>query len=140
VTASKPLVLSDGNVVRGLEMRFENGRAVDVTAAEGGETMAAITRRDDGASRLGELALVDREGRIGALDTVFYDTLLDENAASHIALGQGFPWATEDGDPKQVNESSIHIDFMIGTPQMEVDGIKGDGSTVPILRHGEWQI
>jgi aminopeptidase len=140
VTATKPLVLSDGNVVRGLKVRFEGGRAVEVTADEGGDTIAAITRRDDGACRLGEVALVDREGRIGALDTVFYDTLLDENAASHIALGQGFPWATEGGEARQVNESSIHIDFMIGSPEVDVDGITRDGATVPILRAGDWQI
>lgn len=140
VTTTKPLVLADGGVVRGLKVRFEHGRAVEVTADEGGETMAAITRRDDGAARLGEVALVDGAGRIGALDTVFYDTLLDENAASHIALGQGFPFGVGDEDRARVNESSIHIDFMIGSDQIDVDGLDADGNAVPILRGGTWRI
>ena len=77
--------------------------------------MRTIIERDDGAARLGEVALVDREGRIGALDTIFYDTLLDENAASHIALGAGFPFVIDrDEDRGRVNDSQIHIDFMIG--------------------------
>jgi aminopeptidase len=140
VTASKPLVLIDGTVVRGLRVRFEGGRAVDVEADEAGETLAAITRRDEGAARLGEVALVDGEGRIGALETVFYDTLLDENAASHIALGQGFPFAVDEADRERVNDSSIHIDFMIGSDDMAVDGITRDGQSVPVLRQGAWQI
>ena len=82
----------DGTVVRNLRVRFEGGRAVQIDADTAAETMRTIIARDEGAARLGEIALVDREGRIGALDTVFYDTLLDENAASHIALGQGFPF------------------------------------------------
>ena len=79
--------------------------------------MRTIVARDEGAARLGEVALVDGEGRIGALDTVFYDTLLDENAASHIALGQGFPFlaATSDREPRSTR-AQIHIDFMIGSP------------------------
>jgi aminopeptidase len=140
VTSTKPLVLIDGTVVRGLRVRFEGGRAVEVTADEGGETLAAITQRDEGAARLGELALVDGEGRIGKLNTIFYDTLLDENAASHIALGQGFPFAVGDEDAGRVNDSSIHIDFMIGSEQMDVDGITADGRTVPVLRAGDWQL
>ena len=79
--------------------------------------MRTIITRDDGAARLGEVALVDREGRIGALDTVFYDTLLDENAASHIALGRAFPFLADDEETaSRMNESDIHIDFMIGRP------------------------
>src|SRR3954453_9347384 len=91
VTASKPLVLIDGTVVRDLYVRFENGRAVELTASSAQEVMRTIIARDAGAARLGEVALVDDEGRIGRLDTVFYDTLLDENAASHIALGRASP-------------------------------------------------
>src|SRR5262245_18390772 len=86
VRMSKPLY-SQGRIFEGLTVRFEGGRAVQVDADSGTETLRALVKQDDGGSRLGELALVDREGRIGALDTVFYDTLLDENAASHIALG-----------------------------------------------------
>ena len=89
VTSTKPLVLIDGTVVRDLVVRFEAGRAVEISASEGGDTLRTLTETDAGAARLGECALVDREGRIGELGTVFYDTLLDENAASHIALGYG---------------------------------------------------
>ena len=88
VTATKPLVFADGSVVRGLRVRFEGGRAVQIDADEGVENIRARVAKDEGGSFLGEVALVDREGRIGPLDVVFYDTLLDENAASHIALGQ----------------------------------------------------
>jgi aminopeptidase len=85
------------------------------------------------------VALVDDEGRIGKLDTVFYDTLIDENAASHIALGQGFPFLLPDAVRDDVNESQIHIDFMIGSPEMTVTGITHDGERVPVLVHGKWQ-
>ena len=105
------------------------------------ETMRTICARDEGASRLGEIALVDREGRIGALDTVFYDTLLDENAASHLAFGQGFPFlAGDNGASDKVNASEIHIDFMIGSDQLAVTGITAEGESVPVLRDGSWQI
>ena len=94
--------------------------------------------KDPGAARLGEVALVDGDGRIGRLDTVFYDTLLDENAASHIALGQGFPFLLE--DPERSNASQIHIDFMIGSPEIAVTGITAEGDRVPVLVDGAWQI
>ena len=100
-----------------------------------------MTRRDEGAARLGEVALVDREGRIGPLDTVFYDTLLDENAASHIALGAAYEFTVGDEDDvERINHSEIHIDFMIGSPEIEVDGLDADGNAVPVLRDGAWQI
>jgi len=97
------------------------------------------TEADEGAARLGEVALVDRQGRIGPLGTVFYDTLLDENAASHIALGQGFPFLAG-GRDGEVNESAIHIDFMIGSEELMISGITADGEKVPVLHHGAWQI
>ena len=90
-------MLEDGTIVRGLRVRFEGGRAVEIDADENGGALRARPALDEGAARLGELALVDRQGRIGPLGTVFYDTLLDENAASHIALGHGFPFAVERG-------------------------------------------
>ena len=138
VRSTKPLVLTDGTVVRGLTVRFEGGRVAELDAETGGETLRTITRTDDGAARLGEVALVDGAGRIGALDTVFYDTLLDENAASHIALGQGFPFLLE--DPERSNTSQIHIDFMIGAPEVSVTGITREGERVPVLVDGEWRI
>jgi aminopeptidase len=140
VTSSKPLVLADGTVVRNLRVRFEGGRAVQVDADTAQDTMRTITAHDEGAARLGEVALVDDEGRIGKLDTVFYDTLIDENAASHIALGQGFPFLLPEDVRERVNESQIHIDFMIGSPGMTVTGITADGERVPVLVRGKWQI
>jgi aminopeptidase len=139
VTSSKPLVLVDGTVVENLRVRFENGRAVEVDADTAAETMRTIVERHKGGDRLGELALVDAEGRIGRLDTVFYDTLIDENAASHIALGQGFGFLAGD-EAHRVNESEIHIDFMIGSDEMTVTGITADGQDVPVLVGGRWQI
>src|SRR5687768_6816961 len=140
VTSTKPLVLTDGTVVRDLVVRFEGGRVAELSASEGGETLRTITETDDGAARLGEVALVDREGRIGELGTIFYDTLLDENAASHIALGQGFPFVLDDEDRERSNDSQIHIDFMIGSNALSVTGITTDGERVPVLVEGRWQI
>jgi aminopeptidase len=142
VASTKPLVLMDGTVVRNLRVRFEDGRAARIDADSAAETLRTICARDEGAARLGEIALVDREGRIGQLDTVFYDTLLDENAASHIAFGQGFPFllAGNNGDGGEVNQSEIHIDFMIGSDDLAVTGITAGGERVPVLRGGVWQI
>jgi aminopeptidase len=138
VRATKPLVLG-GTTIEGLRVRFEGGHAVSIEADTGGEVLAAMTKRDEGGTRLGELALVDREGRIGPLDTVFYDTLLDENAASHIALGQGFPFLAGNTEG-EVNESAIHIDFMIGSEELKITGLTADGERVPVLHRGAWQI
>jgi aminopeptidase len=139
VRSTKPLYVS-GVVVEGLQVRFEGGRAVSIEADTGAETLRTLSERDAGAARLGEVALVDRDGRIGPLGTVFYDTLLDENAASHIALGQGFPFAVEGEEAKRVNQSEIHIDFMIGSDDVSVTGETRDGQAVPLLRDGTWQI
>jgi aminopeptidase len=140
VTSTKPLVLQDGTIVRGLRVRFEAGQAVEIEADENAEALRSRLAVDEGGLRLGELALVDRKGRIGPLDTVFYDTLLDENASSHIAFGSGFPFLVEDADAARVNESATHVDFMIGSPELEVDGVTAGGERVPILRGGDWQV
>jgi aminopeptidase len=140
VTSTKPLVLMDGTVVRGLKVRFEGGRAVRIDADTAEETLRTICAHDEGASRLGEVALVDAEGRIGALDTVFYDTLLDENAASHIAFGQGFPFVIGEDERNRVNTSELHLDFMIGSEELAVTGITADGDRVPVLVEGHWQV
>ena len=114
---------------------------MQIDADTGAEALRSRAALDEGASRLGEVALVDGDGRIGELDTVFYTTLIDENAASHIALGAGFGFTLDDEASRaQVNASQIHIDFMIGSPEMEVDGITQDGERVPVLRDGAWQI
>jgi aminopeptidase len=139
VASTKPLDI-DGTVVKGLRVRFEGGRAVSIEADEGAEMLRARTSVDEGGTRLGEVALVDGDSRIGALGTVFYETLLDENAASHIALGGGFDYAVEEDDVGRVNRSEIHIDFMIGSNEVDVTGVTGDGERVPVLRGGQWQI
>jgi aminopeptidase len=140
VTSTKPLVLQDGTIVRGLRVRFERGTAVEIEADENVDALRARLAVDDAGLRLGELALVDRHGRIGPLGTVFYDTLLDENAATHIAFGSGFPFLVDESDVARVNESATHVDFMIGSPELEVDGITAEGERVPVLRRGDWQI
>jgi aminopeptidase len=140
VTATKPLFVS-GVLITGLRVRFEGGRAVEIEADQGAGTLRALSQRDPGAARLGEVALVDRESRIGGLGVVFFDTLLDENAASHIALGQGFDFAVEgDQDRGRVNRSEIHVDFMIGSSQGSVTGTTRSGENVSLLRQGAWQI
>jgi aminopeptidase len=140
VSATKPLDLA-GTLVSGIRVELRGGRAVAIDADEGAEALRAVAAKDDGAARLGELALVDGEGRIGPLDTVFFDTLIDENAATHIALGNGYEHPVEDAaDRARVNTSVIHVDFMIGSPELEVDGITRDGDTVPLLRQGAWQL
>jgi aminopeptidase len=138
VTSTKPLFVA-GALIEGLRVRFESGRAVEIDADVGADALRALAARDDGAARLGEVALVDRESRIGQLGTVFYDTLLDENAASHIALGQGFEMTVGVEDHGRLNRSAIHVDFMIGSDQLAVTGITGSGEKLPLLRDGAWQ-
>jgi aminopeptidase len=139
VRSTKPLVVG-GTIIRGLRVRFEGGRAVSIEADEGGELLAQYAARDEGAARLGEVALVDAAGRIGPLDTVFYDTLIDENAASHIALGAAYEFTAGEQDHERINRSQIHVDFMIGSPEVDVTGLTSTGERVPVLRAGVWQI
>jgi aminopeptidase len=139
VRATKPLDVG-GTIVDGLSVRFEDGRAVEIEADTGVDVLRERAAFDDDASRLGELALVDREGRIGKLGTTFYNTLLDENAASHIALGNAYEITVGTEDVPRINKSGIHIDFMIGGNDVQVSGVTADGETVPILRDGAWQL
>ncbi|HWC25823.1 MAG TPA: aminopeptidase, partial [Solirubrobacteraceae bacterium] len=139
VRSTKPLV-AGGTIIRGLRARFEAGRAVSIEADEGGDLLAQYARRDEGAARLGEVALVDREGRIGPLDRVFYDTLIDENAASHVALGSAYEFTVGEEDHGRINRSQIHVDFMIGSPDVDVTGVTAGGERVPLLRDGAWRI
>ena len=139
VAATKPLDLQ-GTIVEGLRVRFEGGRVVQIDADANADALRARIQLYEGASRLGEVALVDRQGRIGPLNTVFYDTLLDENAASHVALGNAYAFCVEDADRSRLNTSAIHIDFMIGGDDVGVTGVTGDGERVPVLRDGDWQL
>ena len=139
VRATKPLVVA-GSIVRGLEVEFREGRAVRIDAEQGGDVLRGYAARDEGASRLGEVALVDGEGRIGRLGTTFFDTLLDENAASHIALGQAYAFTAGEEDRERLNRSGIHVDFMIGGDDVDVSGITPEGGQVPVLRGGVWQV
>ncbi len=136
VAATKPLDL-DGTVIDTFSVRFEHGRAVEIDA----EPLAALAAVDDGAARLGEVALVDNASRIGRLGRTFYSTLLDENAASHVALGNAYiSPVSDDADRARVNKSSVHIDFMIGSPDVSVTGTTTSGERIPLLAGGEWQL
>jgi aminopeptidase len=145
VRSTLPLQIQ-GNIIRGLEVRFEGGRVAEIHAESGEEVMRTHAATDDGAARLGEVALVDGHSRVGESGIVFYDTLFDENASSHIALGasivQAVPGATEQSPEERqergVNHSSIHTDFMIGSNELEIDGVTADGEAVPIMRNGDW--
>ena len=145
VRSTLPLQIQ-GNIIRGLEVRFEHGRVKEVHAESGEEVMRTHAATDDGASRLGEVALVDGHSRVGQTGLVFYDTLFDENASSHIALGasivQAVPGASEqtadERHARGVNHSSIHTDFMIGSDELEIDGMTSGGEAVPIIRNGDW--
>ena len=139
VRATKPLY-SQGRIIEGLTVRFEGGHAVEIDADSGAETLRALVAQNEGGDRLGELALVDREGRIGPLDTVFYDTLLDENAASHLALGSAYDAAVGEEDRERLNRSAIHVDFMVGSGEVDVTGITRQGERVPVLRNSIWQL
>jgi aminopeptidase len=140
VTSTKPLLVS-GRSVEALRIRFEAGRAVKIDADSGASLMRELIQRDADAGRLGEVALVDGSGRIGPTGTVFHDTLLDENAASHIALGAGFQHLADDPQSSaRINESVVHTDFMIGGPGVQVTGRTAGGSEVPVLIDGEWKI
>jgi aminopeptidase len=137
--SSMPLSLG-GRLVRGLELRFEDGRIVGVEAEAGAEIVRSHLATIENADRLGELALVTKESRVGQTGTLFYNTLFDENATCHIAYGFGLPYSF-DGEPDEaMNVSKIHIDFMVGGPELEVDAVRADGTEVPLIRDEEWQL
>lgn len=140
VTATKPLLLKTGTLVEGLVLRFEGGRVVEIGAEAGAEPIREFVSRYEHADRIGEVALVDREGRIGPLGTVFFNTLLDENAASHLALGAAYLDSVAEEDRERANRSPVHADFMIGSDEVEVTGITREGERVPVLRGGAWQL
>ncbi len=139
VRATKPLVTA-GTTIEGLEVEFVAGRAVRIDADRAAGTLRSLAERDEGAAQLGEVALVDGDGRIGPIGRPFYDTLLDENAASHIALGSAYAFAVDEADAERVNRSAIHVDFMIGSEEMSVTGLTAGGERVPVLVRGAWRL
>jgi aminopeptidase len=145
VTATKPLS-HQGTMIEGIQVRFEKGRIVEARATRGQEVLQKLIDTDDGARRLGEVALVPHSSPIAASGMLFLNTLFDENAASHIALGQAYTSCLRDGDkltPEQLaakgaNDSLIHVDWMIGSGKLDIDGITATGTAEPLMRQGEW--
>jgi aminopeptidase len=145
VTSTKPLSYQ-GTLIENIRVRFESGRIVEASASKGQAILENMIGTDDGARRLGEVALVPQSSPIASSGLLFWNTLFDENAASHIALGQAYSSCVRDGDtldPAQLaergaNDSLIHVDWMIGSDEMDLDGLTADGATEPLMRKGEW--
>jgi aminopeptidase len=141
VRSTRPLSL-EGTIVRDLELRFEGGRAVDVRASAGGDAVRQQLARDEGAAYLGEVALVDASSRVGETGLLFFDTGYDENAAAHLAYGSGYPQALAgaaglSGEALRsagCNVSTVHCDFMVGGPGVDVDGLDAQGAATPVMR------
>ncbi len=145
VSSTKPLSYQ-GTLIDEIQVRFEAGRIVEAKAARGEEVLNKVLDTDEGARRLGEVALVPHSSPISKSGLLFFNTLFDENAACHIALGQCYSKCFLDGanlSPDQIaaqggNKSLIHIDWMIGSDRIDIDGITSDGTRVPVFRKGEW--
>ena len=145
VTATKPLS-HQGTMIEGIQVRFEKGRIVEARASRGQEVLQKLIDTDEGARRLGEVALVPHSSPIAASGMVFLNTLFDENAASHIALGQAYcivpaRWRQADQEQlaaKGANDSLIHVDWMIGSDKLDIDGITAADVAEPLMRQGEW--
>ncbi|MGX1981973.1 aminopeptidase II [Thermolongibacillus altinsuensis] len=147
VRNTKPLNYG-GNVIDGFTLTFKDGKVVDFTAEVGYETLKHLLDTDEGARRLGEIALVPHRSPISESNLVFYNTLFDENAASHLALGKAYPTNLENGAnmsadelaARGANDSLVHEDFMIGSGELNVDGVTKDGTREPIMRNGNWAL
>ena len=145
VTATKPLS-HQGTLIEEIQVRFTAGRIVEARATKGQEVLQKLIDTDEGARRLGEVALVPHSSPIARSGLLFLNTLFDENAASHIALGQAYSTCLRDGEkltPEQLaargaNDSLIHVDWMIGSDELDIDGITASGTVEPLMRQGEW--
>jgi aminopeptidase len=145
VRVTRPALLTDGALVEGLRIRFEGGRAVEVAADANADAARGQMSFDEGAARLGEIALVDESSPVGRSGLVFGDTLLDENATSHLAWGQAYdvtvpdlPQGAAEREARGFNLSAVHQDAMIGGPDVDVDGLDAGGAAVPIIRDDAW--
>jgi aminopeptidase len=147
VRATKPLSYG-GTLIENFDLRFERGRVVEAHAERGQAVLDRLIATDDGAGRLGEVALVPHSSPIAASGLLFYNTLFDENAASHVALGTAYRFTLERGDMMTDDEfegaggnrSAVHVDFMIGSEALDIDGVRQDGTVEPLMRAGEWAL
>src|SRR5262249_53133771 len=145
VRASKPLSYS-GTLIDGFTLTFKEGRVVALAAERGEQVLRQLVSTDDGAGRLGEIALVSHNSPVAQSGLLFYSTLFDENAASHVALGSAYRFTLANGenmDDEQFeraggNESAVHVDFMLGSPELDIDGVSQSGVSEPVIRRGEW--
>ena len=146
VRSTKPLSYG-GTLIENFTLTFVDGRAVEVTAERGESVLRTLVAMDPGAARLGEVALVPNSSPISQTGRLFYNTLFDENAASHVALGAAYKFTMRGGegmDDAQFeaaggNRSAAHVDFMIGSGELDVDGVLPDGAAEPLMRRGEWR-
>lgn len=147
VSSTKPLSYA-GVIIEDMTFTFENGRITEVTAKKGEDTIKRLVEESDGARSLGEVALVPHKTPISLSGLTFFNTLFDENASNHLAIGQAYAFSIEGGtemtndelEAAGLNRSTAHVDFMIGSDKMDIDGITKDGEVVPIFRGGEWAI
>jgi aminopeptidase len=147
VSSTKPLNYG-GSLIDNFQLTFKDGAVVDFKAEVGEEVLKHLLDSDDGARRLGEVALVPDESPVSQSGLIFYNTLFDENASCHIALGKAYPTNLEGGsgmsdeelDKHGVNDSLVHVDFMIGSEELDIDGVKQDGTTEPVFRNGTWAL
>jgi aminopeptidase len=145
VRASKSLSYA-GKIIEGIEMEFKDGRAIRVTARTHNDALQKLLETDEGAARLGEVALVAASSPVARSGLLFQETLYDENAACHIALGRAYQYTLEGGKEMTReafteaggNDSQVHVDWMIGSTEMQVTGLRADGSSMAILEDGEW--
>jgi aminopeptidase len=139
IRSSRPLALA-GDLIENLQLTVRDGKIVEVHADKGADVVRGQLETDENAARFGELALVDGTSRVGQTGITFYDTLYDENATCHIAYGFGVPEVFDGAPDENMNVSTVHTDFMVGGPELAVDGITKDGTVIPILREDTWQL